>query len=375
MFCKSCGTRVNTKSSCCPHCGRSIDAMSGGTGFWDLVSRQDKVNTPTETPLPAAPQVPPKLNEPKPVEKNVENTSGNKKMTQLPILILLLTVVGLQICLLLQIRSTSTEIDLLKQQIGIIQSNLMQEQSSNTSNSVDESNSNPVVEDEQVQPSPEQNEYPPVDTDIPNNIQTNTANENIMGSIRAKDLKGSVTFTDSETLYVEALLPEGIMDYCENDPTLIKWWVNEGNGEDDVLHWQDLQRTGISFEYPVAYAGGNPEKYVYYTIEGASYCSEPIYLLSSVVTLYERNGIVIPSGLNEITAKLAPEENVDCCWQWCNTNVPTGTPVEWTDFPSDRLQANYGLNLAEIDPDTYRFRFVVENDDDVIIAIAEYKQY
>lgn len=374
MFCKSCGTRIDTKSSRCPHCGRSIDAMSGGTGFWDLVNRQDKVNTPTETPLPAAPQVPPKLNEPKPVEKNVEKTSGNIKMTQLLILILLLTVVGLQICLLLQIRSTSTEIDLLKQQIGINQSNLMQELSSNTSNSVDESNSNPVVEDEQVQPSPEQNEYPPVNTDIPNNTQTNTANENIMGSIKAKDLKGSVTFTDSETLCVEALLPEEIMDYCENDPTLIKWWVNEGNGEDEAWYWDNIPRTGVSQEYPVAYAEGNPEKYVYYTIEGASYCSEPIYLLSSIVTLYERNGIVIPSRLNEITAKLAPEENIDCYWEWCNTNIPAGTSTEWTRIDNDSLQSNYGLKLAEIDTDTYRFRFVIENDNRIRIAISELKE-
>ena len=37
MFCKRCGKRVDTSASACPYCGRDVDAVSGGTGFWDLM--------------------------------------------------------------------------------------------------------------------------------------------------------------------------------------------------------------------------------------------------------------------------------------------------------------------------------------------------
>lgn len=38
MFCKSCGKSVDTSMRQCPHCGRAVDALSGGTGFWDLLT-------------------------------------------------------------------------------------------------------------------------------------------------------------------------------------------------------------------------------------------------------------------------------------------------------------------------------------------------
>ena len=37
MFCKGCGKLIDSANKHCPHCGRDVDALSGGTGFWDLV--------------------------------------------------------------------------------------------------------------------------------------------------------------------------------------------------------------------------------------------------------------------------------------------------------------------------------------------------
>ena len=58
MFCKRCGKRVDTSVSVCPHCGRDVDAVSGGTGFWDLMnespeppSLQDRPVQTTQVPI------------------------------------------------------------------------------------------------------------------------------------------------------------------------------------------------------------------------------------------------------------------------------------------------------------------------------------
>lgn len=47
MFCKGCGKSIDTAFGACPHCGRPADALSGGTGFWDLLD---------ERPMPDAEQ-------------------------------------------------------------------------------------------------------------------------------------------------------------------------------------------------------------------------------------------------------------------------------------------------------------------------------
>lgn len=37
MFCKGCGKAIDSAERICPYCGRRADALSGGTGFWDLI--------------------------------------------------------------------------------------------------------------------------------------------------------------------------------------------------------------------------------------------------------------------------------------------------------------------------------------------------
>lgn len=58
MFCKQCGKKVAPGIPRCPHCGRSADVLSGGTGFWDLTTPPAApapvtVEIPTPTPMPA----------------------------------------------------------------------------------------------------------------------------------------------------------------------------------------------------------------------------------------------------------------------------------------------------------------------------------
>ena len=43
MFCKGCGKLIDSAKKRCPHCGRDVDALSGGTGFWDLVVENEEV--------------------------------------------------------------------------------------------------------------------------------------------------------------------------------------------------------------------------------------------------------------------------------------------------------------------------------------------
>lgn len=63
MFCKHCGRSVDTAAGRCPHCGKEISALSGGTGFWELIgSREGRPagkppigpNDPMESSKPAA---------------------------------------------------------------------------------------------------------------------------------------------------------------------------------------------------------------------------------------------------------------------------------------------------------------------------------
>lgn len=46
MFCKGCGKGVDTSATICPHCGRNVDALSGGTGFWDLLKESPGYQAP-----------------------------------------------------------------------------------------------------------------------------------------------------------------------------------------------------------------------------------------------------------------------------------------------------------------------------------------
>jgi len=47
VYCRSCGKQVRPGAAACPHCGREVDALSGGSGFWDLLGREH-VSDPTE---------------------------------------------------------------------------------------------------------------------------------------------------------------------------------------------------------------------------------------------------------------------------------------------------------------------------------------
>lgn len=38
MFCKNCGAHLNTTDKACPNCGYEKGLLSGGNGFWDIVS-------------------------------------------------------------------------------------------------------------------------------------------------------------------------------------------------------------------------------------------------------------------------------------------------------------------------------------------------
>ena len=55
MFCKGCGKLIDSANKHCPHCGRDVDALSGGTGFWDLVvdSEEATRRIPAEQLAPA----------------------------------------------------------------------------------------------------------------------------------------------------------------------------------------------------------------------------------------------------------------------------------------------------------------------------------
>ncbi len=62
MFCKQCGKRIEAGVPKCPHCGRVPDALSGGTGFWNL----------TQGPAKAVPVVQPQVvQQPVPSRVNV----------------------------------------------------------------------------------------------------------------------------------------------------------------------------------------------------------------------------------------------------------------------------------------------------------------
>ncbi len=55
MYCRSCGKQVKPGTAACPHCGREVEALSGGSGFWDLIegchAPAPAVVAPDQTPL------------------------------------------------------------------------------------------------------------------------------------------------------------------------------------------------------------------------------------------------------------------------------------------------------------------------------------
>ena len=55
MYCRSCGKQIRPGAAACPHCGREVDVLSGGSGFWDLLGREHVHEpssvAPNQTPL------------------------------------------------------------------------------------------------------------------------------------------------------------------------------------------------------------------------------------------------------------------------------------------------------------------------------------
>lgn len=115
MFCKQCGKPIDAGLRQCPYCGRIPDALSGGTGFWNLTQlppSQQPVPQPVQQPIQAAatarPAVPiPPVQEapltPPPMPEVSENTreagSGGGRLLLLIfgviVLILLVSVIVL----------------------------------------------------------------------------------------------------------------------------------------------------------------------------------------------------------------------------------------------------------------------------------------
>lgn len=346
MFCKSCGTPISTKSPHCPHCGRATDAMSGGTGFWDLVEQRSSAPAanPSPVPSPAAappsPSVPTKLPPPE-----QEKPLQRKRLSSPLILVGIAAVLLLQIYLLSLTLAVHKEVEALSQQSGDY-TDLIQELS------------DMLDSDEAITTSDSPALPLPSATTAPGEIDTD--------SLRGVTLTALATYADASTLHIEAQLPDSVADDCENNPALIKWWVNEGT--DEQLDGIAGQQTGISMDYNLVNARGNSQKYVYYTItiDGTEYRSEPIYLLSCIISLSEKNGVVTPQGLEQLTGLYPAGENVSCYWEKVDVNASADT--QWTRLE----QSGYALTLET--PAQFRYRFIVENAAGTIIAMVEYQR-
>ena len=113
MFCKQCGKKVAPGTARCPHCGRSADVLSGGTGFWDLTTppaapAPAEIPTPAPVPVqipeipetPVIPQAP--VERPAPIPP-VEQEPRRPRKNPLRPLVLLLVLVALILVIALAI--------------------------------------------------------------------------------------------------------------------------------------------------------------------------------------------------------------------------------------------------------------------------------
>lgn len=377
MFCKSCGKKIQTTSPSCPHCGRATDAMSGGTGFWDLTTRQSSANTTKDSAQVKSTisgesvnaQTKPGAAEEKVPPTRVETAPRGGKHG-LFVGVLLILVIGLQVCLLLRTGSLQEKVDFLQEQVSLNQSALLQELAPDQPEpaAVEET---PATEDPAVmpgQPSPMPAEYPPVGMELPQPEQPD----------QSEELDAKISFYDTNTLVIKALLPEDVEARCADNPESIKWWVSEGNGHVDILDDGYRQRTGDEIYYAVADANGNPEKYLYYEVDEIQ--SKRIYLLRSVVTIERREDKLIPEGVDKIEAKCIPGEELIKEWQRCSKETADDPDATWEPYEptysevpgASETPESLNLKLTELDTDQYRYRYVVKNKSDVIIAIAEY---
>ena len=50
MYCKACGKLIKPGITQCPYCGKDAGALSGGTGFWDLIEKPVERLTTEDSP-------------------------------------------------------------------------------------------------------------------------------------------------------------------------------------------------------------------------------------------------------------------------------------------------------------------------------------
>lgn len=366
MYCKYCGKQIEPGSVMCPYCGQKADALSGGTGFWDLIDQDLSQDGPQKDVAAPVEQKPPENENPPLPEHNIHPESDKRpklsKNTAVVAAAVLAVFLIIHSFTYLQLSRIESKLDAFEEQLGAVQNDITRCQSIDNEPADVSATPTPEVT-ASVQPSPTASVV-----EVPESTDSTSGNNTYFP---APDLTIDVAFghsADGDRLELTANVQPG--DILESEDQ-IKWWKGvDGSKQDEPLYEGGIQATGKEQYYAFSSAEGNPARFVYYTIEsddGQEYVSERIYVLHEVVSSIEEENIdgkpyLRPEYMGGFEAYM-PGGNYSGHWEYKTPNA-----LEWA-----KLESNDGyISKTEID-NSYQYRFVVQSGE-TILGIAYYNE-
>ena len=356
MYCKFCGKQVNPGTVNCPYCGHQADALSGGSGFWDLTMEKPAQSDLHEVETPHSIQAP--IPEPLP-EKN---TSTKRKSTGLLVLaiVIVLTLQCIALLKIVQIASTysglENKLDALRYEMNQLTEYENQSDLPTSTN-------------------PEITENPYISQDTTSNINEGT-DAYYMQEFSAIEYRFKIDVALSKGVNGVQLdlcanvEPEGIIESDDQ----IKWWKGDSENDAEQLREGNVQATGQNQYYVLASAGGDITRYLYFTIEledGTEYQSEPVYVLNEVVSVeiahYGTDAYLIPVYMNGFETL---EEDYQGYWLH-KTVDSSDDSSEWVPLQNENGEYVDRLPLAEMEA-SCQYRFIVQSADQTILGLVDY---
>lgn len=368
MYCKACGKKIEAGTVRCRYCGREVDALSGGTGFWDLVQTKDSglnSSKPAPAPTPKEEPVQPGPN------KSLKNEHSEQyipvpKASAIPrswkigcvvALAVLGLSLGVQFGIIRQIKSVRGTVEPLEQQLQETRDRMEQLEEKVAAY---EAPTGPSL----ANASPAPTVQPPLEADK-SAVET-TPKPSVTPPVNTEpeiQLEAEITSTEQVHLRVEAA-DKTLLSQLSADA--ITWWINEGEGDEPCVDENNQRRIGKEIDYPFSYLRGNSGKGLFCKVntEEREYISEPIYILKELISIQREGRRLIPDGAAVFFyAAEAEDVQLTCYWERCENGQ------SWEKIDAE-LGEDHSLEL-ETETGETGYRFIIKNGD-TLLAMSEY---